>query len=175
MVRAIGLKEGYEFGLHKQLIRANGTRDEWRKRIFPRRMTKWIKVRARTEWRKKKCVESPFPERIHYLKAAAEQWYGVGGNDLWAVFDDDVELQSFLESLSLISKRNLRQVRNTIFRKRDHRWITKWVQEDGDDYSWAKAKAIYLLALLDRLCEGGLLVKGVKRRNLVDWSQLREW
>lgn len=168
-IRKVGTRRAYKIHLTK---REDGCTALYVRAVYPRRDSKWI-LQTQGESRAAPLPNTDFPQRIQDLADWINRFYLAGGPDADEVFENDGDLSAFLDSLSDADASGLRDVYQRIVRRRDHTFLMDWITEDDDDRLSAKDRAGYFLALLDRLCQGGLFA-GRKQKcvGLVDWNRV---
>jgi hypothetical protein len=174
-IQTIGMKKGYSFTLFKRIPLKQGF-DEYKMKVHPHRTATWTQVSSKPLGRRSAKADA-FPPELNYLQAQAEEYYGAGGKDVFSVFGGEVNVAAYFGSLSKQQILDLRETYKRIVENKDHLRVMNWLTEVSDGkVSMAKARALYFLVFLERLCDAGLLdgTPGLRRVKLVDWRRLEE-
>lgn len=177
VVKEIGSIDPQEGATPVLEIRLNGQDEStiFRKPLDGDLHTGWTLAGPRSPGGSLKEEIGAFPERIAYLRPLAIHYQGVGGDDVYCLFESEARLKYILEELSPEAAAELRAVYERIASQGDDVWIADWACSESqveDREEWAVA--VEFLAFLDRLVEGGLFGPddGAKRKTLVDWDRL---
>jgi len=100
---------------------------------------------------------------------------GVGGNDVYGLFANPADLQTFLAGLKPEDRAGLIALYRRIVQRKDNEWLLHWLRtnptDDDGPSTWA-VQAHWLMMLLDRLREAGVFdrPKGRTLPDLVYWD-----
>lgn len=169
-VREIGIRRGVHVTLEKRS--GKGESEAVAERlILPNRVSGW---KSRVPSRVVSPASDVFPARIKYLEQLATKYYGIGGGDVASIFRNRVQLDAFIDKLTTADINKMSVAYHRIASQNDHEWIVDWVTDPAaSGVSANQAMAIYLIALFDRLQDGGLdLKKESNVSKLVDWNRL---
>ena len=179
LVRVAGFPDGHTFALRLRSPDAAGKMVERVRPITPDGGGRW-RVRAdRLRLRPaKKKPPAGYPDRLAYLAGWAERCHWVGGNDFYDLFSHEPDLRAFLAGLSTADRAGLIELFSEIVRRRDHLWVRDWWRrnaeaDEPEQPAWADT-VMWLLAVLERLRDGGLLGGGGRggRARLIFWEDL---
>ncbi len=169
LMHRVGIQAGYSVTLTKRVIGCDGEDFTCKKRIFPKRLTKW-KVESDCGDGKKPHDDIELPRRIQYLNEIMQEYFGKGGKDVFSLLRGDRNVRRFWSSLPKSDQKALVKLHAKVVRRKDHTWINEWVASYvGEKVSIEREMAIYLLALLERLSSAGFIHEFTST-PLVDWN-----
>ncbi len=180
MVRRLGIRHGHRFTLRMRAADGNGEWTEWFRRLYPTRDTVWQQKGVATWLHPRAGGATPFPDRLAYLAGWARRCMGVGGDDVYALFERPSDLHAFLAGLGRQDRAGLTAIYGRIVRRKDNEWLLGWLRSndaspDGPP-EWA-VQAHWLMLLLDRLREAGVFDQPNRRAKyteLVFWDDYLE-
>lgn len=173
LVQRIGIRFQHRFELKKQLLLADDAREVSIRRIQAARAGKWTKVDSKPQLQLKTAARqaTEFPEHLQYLAAMAGRCFRVGGKEVYQLLKEPGESAAMMASLKASDRAELMEIYSTIVRKKHHEWLCAWMRADDGKVPWPKwvHEFAWLLGLLDRLRDGGLMAKtrGIAKRTVL--------
>ena len=117
-----------------------------------------------------------FPRQLEYLSEMAVRCDGIGGNDVYGLFEKKADLEEFINNLSSNDRSVLIEIYLKIVRRKHNEWFLSWLRscedQEGDPPEWTE-KLHWFFCVMDRLREGGLLAGArgkAKKTVLMFWD-----
>lgn len=175
LIRKMGVKPGHKFVLQKRIIQGDDCVQLYSRRIYQTRNTNWQLQTPRQPvltLRPAITAKTKYPPHLQYVSKMAARCYGIGGDEISHLFEDEDDLCAFISCLATRDRKELVELYKTIVRKKHNQWFINWGREyEGDELDWAN-EFEWFLGVLDRLREGGLLssTRGIAKKTV-----LRYW